>query len=67
MKYCFNYSRRAETMSLLDEINIVIKDEEMNAMYKLPQVVSILEKNCVFHENGKMIAKLNNRYYEVKK
>lgn len=33
MKYCFNYSRRAETMSLLDEINIKFDPEDMELMF----------------------------------
>ena len=47
------------------EIKVVVKDEQMNSLYKLMQVTDEIDENCFFIENEKMIAKINNKYYEV--
>lgn len=72
-KQDLNISKRIEQIKLLyvgkatinNEIKVVVKDEQMNSLYKLIQVTDEIEENCFFIENEKMIAKINNKYYEV--
>ena len=68
-----NISKRIEQIKLLyvgkatinNEIKVVVKDEQMNSLYNLIQVTDEIEENCFFIEDEKMIAKINNKYYEV--
>lgn len=72
-KQDLNISKKIEQIKLLyvgkatinNEIKVVVKDEQMNSLYKLIQVTDEIEENCFFIENEKMIAKINNKYYEV--
>jgi len=72
-KQDLNISKRIEQIKLLyvgkatinNEIKVVVKDEQMNSLYKLMQVTDEIDENCFFQENEKMIAKINNKYYEV--
>lgn len=72
-KQDLNISKRIEQIKLIyvgkatinNEIKVVVKDEQMNSLYKLIQVTDEIEENCFFIENEKMTAKINNKYYEV--
>lgn len=46
---------------------VIVKDEEMNVLYKLPCVQNELDTDCYIEKNGESIAKIQNEYYRVEK
>lgn len=55
------------SVKLQNETKLIVKDEEMNVIYKLPLVKIFIEDDCCFNDKNKLIAKINNNFYEVKK
>lgn len=55
------------SVKVQNETKFIVKDEEMNVIYKLSLVKTFIEDDCCFNEKNKLIAKINNIFYEVKR